>query len=118
MKRSRSRKGVSGSSTLPSSIPDPSPFAHHSLEWKPLPEKVTARRMGGSVSLRFVADAARSWSDSSHGSDIETPTPRRKVRRERDGYFMGLLGVGEVRDCDEVIAHLGVRCHGCSGTGG
>ena len=39
--------GASGWRTLPSSMARPVPLAHHSLLWKPLPEKRQANRTGG-----------------------------------------------------------------------
>src|SRR5262245_44909979 len=60
----------------------PSPLAHHSLLWKPLPEKIAANRTGGSDALFFPDSPPQTADDSSHGSAIETPTPRRNVRRE------------------------------------
>jgi hypothetical protein len=52
------------------------------LLWKPLPEKIAANRTGGSDALFFGLSSPHTAVDSSHGSAIETPTPRRKVRRE------------------------------------
>jgi hypothetical protein len=43
----RSRKSASGVQTLPSSIDAPSPLAHHSCLWKPLPANRIAIRVGG-----------------------------------------------------------------------
>ena len=45
----------------------------------PLPEKRTASRTGASA----AGSSPQTGSDSSHGSAIETPSPRRKDRRER-----------------------------------
>ncbi len=78
-----SRKGRSGSSTLPSSILAPSPLAHHSLLWKPLPENRQANRTGGSEERPLDLSSPQTGIDSSHGRAMVTPRPRRKVRRER-----------------------------------
>src|SRR5690606_26934309 len=60
----------------------PVPLAHHSLEWKPLPANRTATRTGGSeAGAAAAAGVANTGSDSIHGRAIETPRPRRKVRR-------------------------------------
>src|SRR5262245_47015233 len=93
--RSFSRNGRSGSSTLPSSMPRPSPRAHHSPLWKPLPANRTANRTGGSGTPGADATglAPHTGTDSSHGRAIVTPTPRRNARREM-GWglrFMALL---------------------------
>src|SRR5262249_10335703 len=76
------RKGVRGASTLPSSMRSPSPRAHHSRLWKPLPENSAAKRTGASLALAAFGSSPQTGSDSSHGSATVTPTPRRKVRRE------------------------------------
>src|SRR6185436_10702267 len=55
----------------------PSPLAHHSRPWKPLPEKRTARRTGGSLFL----SCPNARTDSSHGSATDTPAPFRNIRR-------------------------------------
>src|SRR5947209_17253321 len=83
-KVSFSRNGASGSSTLPSSIAAPSPFAHHSLLWNPLPENSTASRTGGSDPPRAddVGSSPHTGTDSSHGSAIDTPSPYRNARRD------------------------------------
>ena len=60
------------------------PRAHHSWLWKPLPENRTARRTGASLAPRTaLASSPQTRSDSIHGSAMLTPTPRRKVRREK-----------------------------------
>ena len=83
MKSIRSRKSASGASTWPSSMSRPLPRAHHSL-WKPLPENSTARRTGASLAPRTaLASSPQTRNDSIHGSAMLTPTPRRKVRREK-----------------------------------
>jgi hypothetical protein len=57
--------------------------------WKPLPENKTPKRSGAPP----VAAAALVWpqtgSDSSQGRAIETPTPRRKVRRDNERFMVG-----------------------------
>src|SRR5205085_905281 len=77
-------------STLPNSSPRPSSLAHHSLRWKPLPQNSAANRTGGSEeALRGAPSSPQTGDDSSHGRAIDTPTPRRNVRRER-----GCTGIG------------------------
>src|SRR5262245_16775451 len=73
----------------------PSPFAHHSRLWKPLPEKRQAKRTGGSDEAFFGFSSPQTESDSSQGRAIETPRPRRKVRRERSD--LGAVMVISVR---------------------
>src|SRR6266404_1338078 len=92
MKSIFSRKSVSGASALPSSICFPSPLAHHSLLWNPLPANSTASRTGASLAgLRPVGgESPQTVSDSIHGSAMVTPTPRRKVRRENWWEFIEL----------------------------
>jgi hypothetical protein len=83
-KGSRSRNSAKGVSTLPSSIVLPSPFAHHSFEWKPLPENVTHNRSGASLAGRFFfGSSPHTLTDSIHGSAMVTPVPRRKARRQK-----------------------------------
>ena len=67
---------------MPSSIAAPSPFAHHSLLWNPLPEKRQANRTGGSEAVFFGFSSPQTGADSSQGSAIVTPAPRRNARRE------------------------------------
>src|SRR4051812_33300176 len=84
MKVSFSRSGWSDSSTLPSCMALPSPLAHHSLLWKPLPEKRTARRTGASLAERSAparGSSPQTRTDSIHGRAMVTPMPRRKARR-------------------------------------
>src|SRR4051794_5679094 len=90
MNVSFSRTGASGSSTLPSCIAEPVPFAHHSFEWKPLPEKRQANRTGGGEPSRV--SSPQTGTDSSHGRATDTPTPRRNVRRDK-GCFIGRSGL-------------------------
>ena len=76
MKSIFSRKSASGASTWPSSMPRPLPRAHHSLLWKPLPEKSTARRTGASLGRdRLSASSPQTRSDSIHGSAIAHAEP-------------------------------------------
>jgi hypothetical protein len=77
-----SRKSFIGVSTLPSVMPAPSPCAHHSLLWKPLPENSAAKRTGASLPAfdgRAVSPQTRI--DSIHGSAMVTPTPRKNALR-------------------------------------
>jgi hypothetical protein len=64
-------------------FPFPSPLAHHSFEWKRLPEKVTHRSTGASLACfsRF-GSSPQALKDSSQGRAIGTPVPRKKARRE------------------------------------
>src|SRR4051812_13502252 len=92
MNVSLSRTGLRGSRTLPNSKPAPSPLAHHSLEWKPLPENRQANRTGGSDALPFAVSSPQTGTDSSHGNATVTPRPRRKARRER-GYWLTTFAI-------------------------
>ena len=50
---------------------DPVPRAHHSREWKPFPEKRTARRTGGSLAVvekHLSLGISRKFSDKVTGS--------------------------------------------------
>src|SRR4051812_5620927 len=85
-----SRNGRSGSSTFPSSMPLPSPRAHHPLLWNPLPANRTANRTGGSEGACLGPSSPHTGTDSSHGRAIVTPTPRRNARRER-GWVMRVV---------------------------
>src|SRR4051812_11753260 len=60
----------------------PSPRAHHSLLWKPLPANRHANRTGGCDDAFFATSSPQTGTDSSHGSAIVTPTPCRNARRE------------------------------------
>src|SRR5258708_8727229 len=90
--------GANGSRVLPNSISAPEPLAHQWLELTPLPQKSAANRLGnapaGSPSFG-VASAPQLGNDSSHGSDMVTPTPRRNFRRETlnclEGLFIGTV---------------------------
>src|SRR6185295_7168007 len=77
MKTSFSLWACSGSRTLPSCIAWPWPLAHHSLPWKPLPAKRTARRTGGPDFL----SCPKARRDSIHGSATVTEAPFRNARR-------------------------------------
>src|SRR6218665_578165 len=90
-----SRRSVSGARTCPSSIVLPEPFAHHSLEWNPFPEKRTASRTGAWLpGFAAVVTSPQTGSDSIHGRAIVTPTPRRKVRRVKWCVFIKAAGGG------------------------
>src|SRR5687768_7106633 len=92
MKSSFSRKSASGASTWPSSIARPSPLAHHSLPWKPLPANSTASRTGASLAAGLpLASSPQTFSDSSQGKAIVTPRPRSIVRREKVWFVIGVL---------------------------
>ena len=64
---------------------EPVPRAHHSREWKPFPEKRTARRTGGSLAVvdERRGSSPQTGSDSSQGRAMVTPKPRSKRRREK-----------------------------------
>src|SRR5262245_9028750 len=67
----------------------PSPLAHHSLVWKPLPENSAAKRTGASLAgAAGLGSSPQTGSDSSQGRAIVTPTPRRNVRRENRCIFI------------------------------
>src|SRR5436305_14994000 len=82
-----SRNGRKGSSTLPSSILSPSPLAHHSLLWKPLPANRQAKRTGGSEARSFGFSSPQTGTDSNHGSAIVTPRQRKNARRDRGKHL-------------------------------
>src|SRR5689334_19469953 len=71
--------GSSGSSVLLSFISAPEPSAPQSSSLTPLPINRTPKRFGNCAGAVVSANAGR---DSSHGSAIATPAPRRIVRRE------------------------------------
>src|ERR1043165_218934 len=73
--------GATGASTWPSSMPAPSPLAHHSLPWKPFPENSAANRTGASPPAAALGSSLHA-SDSIHGSAMATPNPLSMVRRE------------------------------------
>ena len=76
-----SLSGVSGSRHGPSSIALPAPWAHHCFGLTPLPMNITANRFGNAEAAPSAGVAApQTGIDSSHGSAIVTPTPRRNVR--------------------------------------
>src|SRR5262245_23952096 len=56
------------------------PRCHHSLGLMPLPMNRNASRFG--VAAAATGSAPHTDTDSSHGSAITTPVPRRKRRRE------------------------------------
>src|SRR4051812_4052478 len=76
--------GSSGFSDLLSSKVEPEPFAHQCSGLMPVPMNRTPKRFGarGKPVSAARAVAPKPESDSSHGSAIVTPTPRKKVRRE------------------------------------
>src|SRR4051812_6380962 len=82
MNSSFSFSGATGASTWPNAIVEPSPLAHHSLPWKPLPENSAAKRTGASLPDAPLGSSLQA-SDSSHGSAMVTPRPFSMVRRER-----------------------------------
>src|SRR5688572_26355618 len=83
----------SGDSVSPSSIAAPLPVAVQYFGVTPLPMKSTASRLGGATGVLVLAigSAPQTGKDSSHGSAITTPAPRRKRRRVNcsDLGFMG-----------------------------
>ena len=80
--------GSIGARLLPSSISAPEPLAHQWSALIPQPMNTAAKRFGkASRGGRAVAGGAtcsapQTGTDSSHGSAIATPAPRRKVRRD------------------------------------
>src|SRR5881628_514544 len=86
----------------------PSPLAHHSLLWKPLPANSTASRTGASLPRPPpVGSSPHTASDSNHGKAMLTPKPRRIVLRVKS-CFMDLLLRGISRNCEfRVLTHLG-----------
>src|SRR3954471_5476296 len=69
--------GSSGSRLLLSFISAPAPLDHQWFPLMPLPMKTTPKRLGGGAAV-----APQTETDSSHGSAIVTPAPRRKTRRD------------------------------------
>ena len=69
--------GSSGDRLWASVIPAPDPTAPQWFSLTPLPMNITAKRFGNA----FEGVAANADSDSSHGSAMVTPAPRRTVRR-------------------------------------
>src|SRR5437773_8708327 len=75
--------GAIGSRLLPNSMSAPDPFAHQCFELTPLPINNAAKRLGNGPGVSFVTGAApQTGIDSSQGSAMATPVPRRNVRRE------------------------------------
>src|SRR5688572_11250370 len=110
--------GSSGCSDLLSFISAPLPRAHQWLPLMPLPMNITAKRFGNTVAAAADCDGAAHASDSSHGSAIVTPTPRRTVRLEMDRLMPSLLGAGGTKlrarhdafdDAVETVAVAGQR---------
>src|SRR5206468_2131524 len=74
------RSGASGSRQRPSSIEAPEPFAHQLGGLMPQPMKRAANRFGQGIGTSpATVGAPQTGTDSSHGSAIVTPTPRRNV---------------------------------------
>jgi hypothetical protein len=71
--------GSIGARLRPSSMSAPDPLAHHSVGLTPLPMNRNASRLGEAAAA--VGWAPQTDTDSSHGSAITTPVPRRKRRR-------------------------------------
>src|SRR5215470_9276129 len=82
--------------------------------------KTTAKRFGGLVARVASVVAPQDGIDSSHGSAMVTPAPRRKVRRE-DGILFTSLNGGfgpslgqELGTCNNLFHHrvetVAVRC--------
>src|SRR5579871_1672644 len=75
--------GSSGCRLLLSSMLAPSPFAHQLLGLMPVPINWTTKRLGGALGACGASAAApQTGTDSSHGSAMTTPAPRRNIRRE------------------------------------
>src|SRR6185503_705741 len=74
----RPLSGSIGARLRPSSISAPDPLAHHSVGLTPFPMNRIASRLGAAA----VGSAPQTGSDSSQGSAITTPVPRRKRRRD------------------------------------
>src|SRR4051812_26482263 len=64
-------------------MPAAESLAHHSFGLTPLPMNRNASRRGTAA----VGSAPHTVSDSSHGSAITTPVPRRKRRRDHSRAF-------------------------------
>src|SRR5262245_55438328 len=78
--------GAMGSRVWLNSISDPAPFAHQRLGLIPFPIKRAAKRLGkASGAPPATGPSPHTGIDSSHGSAMATPTPRRTVRREMRG---------------------------------
>src|SRR5579871_2857007 len=76
--------GAIGSRLLLNSMSAPEPRAHQWSELMPQAMNRAAKRFGqGTGTPPNVVAAPQTGIDSSHGSAMVTPTPRRKVRRER-----------------------------------
>src|SRR4051812_44253107 len=82
--------GSSGCSVLPSSIDAPLPLAHQCVALTPQAMNRAAKRFGNgdlfsaAGELAGTTSAPQTGIDSSHGSAIATPAPRRRVRRETE----------------------------------
>ncbi|GIS62923.1 MAG: hypothetical protein CM1200mP2_51480 [Planctomycetaceae bacterium] len=77
-----SRCGSSDSSTLPSFIWEPAPWADHSALLESVPENRQANRTGASLPGRFGdASSPQTFIDSIHGNAMLTPRPRNIARR-------------------------------------
>src|SRR5271163_418145 len=75
--------GAKGSRHKPSSILSPDPLAHQLVGLTPHPMKSAANRLGQAAGKSpAIAVAPHTGTDSSHGSAIVTPAPRRNVRRD------------------------------------
>src|SRR4051812_40499530 len=102
--------GARGESVLLSCMLAPPPDADHSLGLMPQPMNITAKRRGNVASAPPVRTGAgdsapHAGSDSSQGSAIVTPTPRRNMRRLRTsglerigcGVSFGVMGIGVIK---------------------
>src|SRR3954467_8601350 len=77
-------RGARGSRVLLSSIEAPEPFADQCSGLMPQPMNSAANRLGHANGTPAATGVApQTGTDSSHGSAMVTPTPRRNVRRDR-----------------------------------
>src|SRR5436190_14911372 len=84
--------GAIGSRLLPNSMSAPEPFAHQCFELMPFPMNSAAKRFGKGPGVpSFNASVPQTGIDSSHGSAIATPTPRRNLRRVSGGLYLPLF---------------------------
>ena len=63
----------------------PDPFAHHCVGLTPLPMNRNASRLGAVAAA--IGSAPHTGIDSSHGSAMTTPVPRRNMRRDSSREF-------------------------------
>src|SRR5579863_9792718 len=94
MTLSRVLKGASGARVLLNSMSAPAPWADQFLGLIPLPMNRAAKRRGRRPDTAAAGSSPQTGSDSSHGSAIATPAPRRSVRRL---IFVLFRDIGDVQ---------------------